>query len=213
MFSDWKSFLNDKRYTTILTISIILLFILLVVFAKFLIFVENRQGVVLEDPIMKMFTALDLNIPIFIVIYGSLVSGLIILAGAPKNLLIGIQTYSLMLIFRIVGMYITPLDIPLGSINLQDPLVFVLGTGQIITKDLFFSGHTATLFIIFLVMNNRKLKLLYLFLTITVAIMIYLQKAHYLLDILVAPFVSYAAYRMILNLNKVRLKQQFSSQE
>lgn len=213
MFSDWKSFLNDKRYTTMLTISIILLFVLLIVFAKFLIFVENRQGVVLEDPIMKMFTALDLNIPIFIVIYGSLVSGLIILARAPKNLLIGIQTYSLMLVFRIVGMYITPLDIPLGSINLQDPLVFVLGTGQIITKDLFFSGHTATLFIIFLVMNNKKLKLLYLFLTITVAIMIYLQKAHYLLDILVAPFVSYAAYRIILNLNKVILKQQFSPQE
>lgn len=207
MINRWKNFLTDKRYTTILIISVTLVVVLLMMFVKFLMFVENRQGVVLEDPIMKMFTALDLNVPIFIVIYGSLLSGLIILAQSPKNLLIGIQTYSLMLIFRIVGMYITPLDIPFGSINLQDPLVFVLGTGQIITKDLFFSGHTATLFIIFLVMNNWKLKLLYLFLTIIVAVMIYLQKAHYLLDILVAPFVSYAAYRITINLDKIVLSQ------
>ncbi|MGB9696121.1 MAG: phosphatase PAP2-related protein [Ignavibacteria bacterium] len=213
MTNSWENFLNNKRYTVVLITSIILLLVLLTIFAKFLVFVENRQGVVLEDPIMKMFTALDLNIPIFIVIYGSLISGLIILVRSPKNLLIGIQTYLLMLVFRIVGMYITPLDIPLGSINLQDPLVFVLGTGQIITKDLFFSGHTATLFIIFLVMNNRKLKLLYLFLSITVAIMIYLQKAHYLLDILVAPFVSYASYRIIINLDKLILKQQVSVQK
>lgn len=209
----WKSFLYNKRNKTILIISIISLFLLLFIFSKFLIYVENRHGVVLEDPLMKMFTAIDLNVPIFIVIYGSLVSGVIILMRSPENLLIGIQTYSLMLIFRILGMYITPLDIPFGSINLQDPLVFIFGTGQIITKDLFFSGHTATLFIIFLVMKNKKLKLVYLFLTITVAIMIYLQKAHYLLDILVAPFVSYTSYRIILNLKRIILKQHYSIEE
>ncbi len=44
-----------------------------------------------------------------------------------------------------------------NMIILNDPLVEFFGTGQTLTKDLFFSGHTATLLILFLVSEKKIL--------------------------------------------------------
>jgi len=47
-------------------------------------------------------------------------------------------------------MYSAPLDAPERLILLNDPFVQFIGSGEALTKDLFFSGHTATLFLLFL---------------------------------------------------------------
>jgi hypothetical protein len=98
-------------------------------------------------------------------------------------------------------MYVVPLDPPVGTIDLQDPLVFVVGTGTKITKDLFFSGHTSTLFMIFLVMEKKWMKNVYLVNTILVGVFVILQKVHYSVDVMVAPFISYGVYRIVGFLN------------
>ena len=105
-------------------------------------------------------------------------------------------------------MYITPLDVPRGLINLQDPVVFMLGTGQPITKDLFFSGHTATMSILFLTARNKILKRILFVGIILIVIMIFLQKAHYTLDLLAAPFVAVGSYRMILYMNRRLIRNE-----
>ena len=140
----------------------------------------------MDDPVFHWFKAVDLNIVIFALIYGSLISGIVYLVRSnPRGLVIALQTYSLTIIVRMAMMYIVPLDPPIGTIDLQDPLVFIIGTGTKITKDLFFSGHTATLFI------N----------TLLVAVFVVLQKVHYTVDVMVAPFVAYGAYRFVSFLN------------
>ena len=201
MLNNWKLFLSNKNSTAVLVSTIILLIVSVSTLARFLVFVESREGVVLEDPVFHWFNAVDLNIPVFIFIYVSLVSCLIFLAITdPKCFIIALQIYTLLIIIRMAMMYVVPLEPPYGTIDLQDPIVFIAGTGSKITKDLFFSGHTSTLFLMFLVTKKRTLRYIYLINTIIVGSFVILQKVHYTIDVLVAPFVAYASYRIIINL-------------
>lgn len=199
---EWKNFLSDNKNKISLLLTLIILIFLLIQFSKFLLFIEQRPGVVLNDPILKFFNAVDLNYPIFIIIYASILFGLIYLLNYPDMFIIGLQSYTLLSIFRIISMYIVPLDPPIGTIDLQDPLVFVIGTGTKITKDLFFSGHTSTLFLIFLCVKNKLLKSVFLILTIVLGIILLVQKTHYSIDVMVAPFYSYTAFKIISLLHK-----------
>jgi len=94
-------------------------------------------------------------------------------------------------------MYLLPLEPPANMIILNDPLVEFFGTGQALTKDLFFSGHTATLFILFLVSEKKIIKTVFLISTIAVAIAVLLQHVHYSIDVLAAVFFTYACYNFL----------------
>jgi len=202
--SNWKQFSQKKSNIIILVITFLILIIEMNLFARFLLYVEVRHGVVLPDMLFKLFTAQDFNTPIFILIYGSLVTGLIFLIPHPKYLVLALQTYIFMVLFRFVAMSLMPLEVPEGIINLRDPLVFTLGTGQIITKDLFFSGHIASLTILFLTAVNKYLKWMFLLFGVLVGVMIFLQKAHYTIDMITAPFFAYAAYVIAKKINKLK---------
>lgn len=208
MKESWKQFFKIKYTPLVFIITIIVLITLLHFFGRFLVFVEARPGTVIPDPLFKLFQARDYNTPIFILIYGSLITGIISLIPHPKYLTIALQTYSLMVLFRFIAMYLTPLEVPEGIINLRDPLVFTIGTGQIITKDLFFSGHIASLTILFLTAKNKFLKWMFLVFAIVVGGMIFMQKAHYTIDMIAAPVFAYVAYSIAKGIWKKIFKEK-----
>jgi membrane-associated phospholipid phosphatase len=111
--------------------------------------------------------------------------------------LFAVQLYSLMVAVRIVAMFLLPLNPPTKMIILNDPFVEFFGTGQTLTKDLFFSGHTATLFILFLVSENKIIKTIFLISTIAVAISVIMQHVHYSIDVFAAVFFAYACYKLV----------------
>ena len=199
----WKEFLKSKKNKTELVVTLILLAVVLASLANFLNFVEARQGVVLPDPILNLFNPIDLTWLIFALIYLSLIAAIAVLLNNPKQLMFAIQLYVLMVVLRIIAMYLMPLEPPLKMITLNDPLVEFFGTGQTLTKDLFFSGHTATLFILFLVSEKKVFKIIFLISTIAVAITVLLQHVHYTIDVFAAIFFTYACYKLII---KLRLK-------
>ncbi|MBK6536274.1 MAG: phosphatase PAP2 family protein [Ignavibacteria bacterium] len=102
-----------------------------------------------------------------------------------------------MVLFRMTAMYLVPLDPPPGCIDLDDPVVFILGTGQKIIKDLFFSGHTSTAFMLFQIARNKFLKGYFLIATITVGSCVILQKAHYTIDVFAGLVFSYTSYQLV----------------
>jgi membrane-associated phospholipid phosphatase len=81
-------------------------------------------------------------------------------------------------------------------ISLKDPFVELFGTGNTLDRDLFFSGHTSTMFMLFLLAYKPLFKKLFLIGVILVGASVILQHAHYTIDVLVAPFVAYASYRI-----------------
>jgi membrane-associated phospholipid phosphatase len=200
---NWKEFLEVKKNKIDLAITLLWLITILVTLTNFLNFVEKRQGVVLPDPILSLFNPINLTWIIFALIYISIIIGVATLFKDPKRLIFTLQLYTLMVTVRIIAMYLVPLDPPLKMITLNDPFVQFFGTGQTLTKDLFFSGHTATLFILFLVSENRKFKLVFLITTIAIAVLVLLQHVHYSIDVFAAIFFTYACYKLLIKINPV----------
>ncbi len=191
----WKVFLTDRKIE--IAITAILLITILIIFSNFLSFIEQRHGVVLPDPILKIYNPIDLTWLIFGLIYISLGIAIISFAAKPDLLFLALQSYSLLLIFRMIVMYVTPLEAPDNMLSLNDPFVQFFGTGNILTKDLFFSGHTATLFLLFLIADKKYLKVVFLIFTFIIALALLLQHVHYTVDVAVAPVFAYASYRII----------------
>ncbi|MEJ2614923.1 MAG: phosphatase PAP2-related protein [Ignavibacteriaceae bacterium] len=168
-----------------------------VYYPHFINAIEARNGVELNDPVLKLFRPIDLSVFIFSVIYVSIIIGLITLLNTPRRLMFALQVYALVVLVRIITLYLTPLNAPPNMIPLVDPIVNNLGTGQLLTKDLFFSGHTATMFFLFLVSENKKMRLFFFFGFVIIAIAVVLQHVHYTIDVVAAPFFTYTAFRIV----------------
>jgi membrane-associated phospholipid phosphatase len=197
----WQEFFKDKKLKIEFLITIILLAATLFSLTHFLDFVELRHGVILPDPILDLFKPINLTWLTFGLIYCSLILAIILLAKKPERLVFAIQVYILFVIVRIIAMYLVPLNPPEQMIQLNDPFVQFFGTGKLLTKDLFFSGHTATLFILFLVTENKYFKYFFLAATIVVGLSVLLQHVHYSIDVFAAPFFTYVCYKIVLTYN------------
>ncbi|HQR30692.1 MAG TPA: hypothetical protein PLL32_09790 [Anaeromyxobacteraceae bacterium] len=159
--------------------------------------VETRPGVVLPDPVLALLPARDATWPIFTLIYVGILLAVFLLARSPVRLLLGVQAYVVMALLRILVMWATPLDPPAGMIVLEDPLVQVFGgAARPLTRDLFFSGHTSTMFLLFLAVPGRPAKAFFLACTAGVGSLVLLQHVHYAVDVLAAPPFAYAAWRL-----------------
>lgn len=198
---NWKTFFKNKSSRTEFIITVIALISVMTVFAQFLLFVEQRHGVTLNDPILNLFNPIDLTWFTFSLIYLSLILFLINRIKKPQTLMIALQTYGLMVLFRFIAMYLTPFNAPQNIIVLNDPFVQMFGEGDILTKDLFFSGHTGTLFLLVLLVENRTLKTFFVIATILVGSAVLLQHVHYSVDVFAAPFIAYGSYRIIKKLH------------
>jgi hypothetical protein len=193
----WRGAWADRAFRIQTIVTVPLLVLILSLLARFLEGNEARQGVVLADPLLALFRPHDVTWITFALIYIGLIAAIAYLLRHPATLLLAMQSYALMVLFRIVAMTLIPLEPPPTMIPLNDPLVEIVGTGRLLTKDLFFSGHTSTLFLLFLVTPSGKLKTAFLVCTLLVACCVLLQHVHYGIDVFVAPFVAYASVRIV----------------
>ena len=193
----WKKAFENKIFFIEFLISLFLLGMTLFFFSRFTQFVESRRGVQFKDPFLELFTAVNLNKIIFSMIYGGILVALVLLISLPHKLMVLLEAYTLMVITRFVMMYILPLAPPEGILFLNDPFVEFFGTGKTLVNDLFFSGHTATMTLLYL-SASKKYKWFFLVDTIFVANCVLLQKVHYTIDVLVAPYVSFCCYKVVL---------------
>ncbi len=165
--------------------------------ATFVKWVERRPGVVLPDPVLAMLQPRDVTWLTFALIYAGIVGAVALLARRPRLLVAGVQAYAILALVRIAVMWATPLDPPPGMIGLEDPLVERLGgASESLTRDLFFSGHTSTLFLISLAVPGRRARPFFLACTAAVAVCVLVQHVHYTVDVLAAPFFAYGAWRI-----------------
>lgn len=198
---NWSKHLKLEKLRAFLALSILLLITLLILFPKFLLYIESRQGMAFADPLASWFTPIDLTWPIFMIIYISLIAGLLHFAKEPRVLLTAINSYTIMLALRAAAMFMLPLEPPATMIPLNDPFVETFGSGALLTKDLFFSGHTATLFLLYLNTKSNTLRKIFGVSAILVAVAVILQHVHYSADVFAAPFFAYTAYLAACRLN------------
>jgi hypothetical protein len=196
-FAPLRQYWSKKRYRLKILITFVCIVPVLFLLTKFLAFVEKRPGVMLEDPILALFSPVNLTWVIFLVIYAGIIGAIIYLLRHPAQLILALQTYGLLALVRIAAMAVVPLDPPPLMIALKDPFVEMFGGGTTLTRDLFFSGHTSTLFMLSLAMPTNKSRIVYLLASFVVAACVILQHVHYTIDIFAAFFFAFGCYNMV----------------
>jgi membrane-associated phospholipid phosphatase len=197
MFSNWKIYFSEKRKMYVFLFTLLSIAVVLFSFLHFLTYNENRIGFVFNDPILSQFTPINVSTITFITTYAFGLSGLIIALQKPEVFIKLLQAYTIMTILRIICLYLVPLEPPVNIIPLKD--IFLESSfysGRENLKDLFFSGHTATVCLFAFGFENKKLRLIFGIGTIAVALLILAQHVHYSIDVIAAPIVSFIAVQL-----------------
>ena len=197
----WREAWSDQRFRAEALLSPLALVAVLAVMARFLSWVEHRPGVVLADPLLAWIPPRDVTWLTFGLVYVGLLTTFVLLLPYPRRLVLGAQAYAVMVLFRMGVMAVTPLEAPPDTIPLRDPLVQVFGTGEVLTRDLFFSGHTATLALLALLAPGRTSRRFFVVCTLLVAVCVLWQHVHYTVDVLVAPLFAFASCELVFALH------------
>lgn len=191
----WKQAMQSWAFRSWLIAGHILLIALLLVLPHFFDHIELRDGTLLYDPLLNLLPAKDLSLPLFICIWGTSALLFYRCFSSPAIMITALYGFILVLFTRMLSISLVPLDAPIGLIPLVDPISNITyGKADFITKDLFFSGHTSTMFLIFLCFNNKTDKLIALLSTILVGSMVLIQHVHYSIDVFAAPVFTYGCF-------------------
>lgn len=179
-------------------------------------YIEARKGIRLNDVLLQIFPAQDFSLPIFILLYSSLLLLILTHLHKPKVIMRLIEMHFLVAVVRQICILLVALEPPLGIIVLRD--VFLENTfyphHTPLTKDLFFSGHVASIWIYFLCAQHRYLKFTFFLATLAMAFMILCMRVHYTYDVLGAFFFTTLIYfsptRVRPYFNKVKAQVVFS---
>lgn len=161
---------------------------------------QQRHGTQLNDIILNQLPPVDFSVLIFIIEYFTLILVILYLLPTPERFLKGVQALLLITFARTMSIYFFSLEPPQGMIHLQDPFAntFLHSKEVFVTKDLFFSGHIATLALLALLPTNQYIKTWSYIAIVVVSVMLLCQHVHYTLDILFAPVVSFVIYKLVL---------------
>jgi hypothetical protein len=203
----WNEAIKNRRYIFLL-LGVIAAIVLVVSILPYYFHsvIGLRPGIRLNDPVLNLFSPQDHSWIIFGLIYLSL---LIVLQGIrtkPLLILHGLLCYLSITVLRMVTMYVFTLEPPAGIIPLHDPIVDVIAYGgQVFNKDLFFSGHVATLTLFVLLEERRAMKLLLIANVLIVAGLILLQRVHYTIDVIAAPLLMFGVFNGIKRSNLIQM--------
>lgn len=179
----------------VLIVSLGITFAILHYTTKFLKYNESIPGYMADDPVLNAIPATDHSHLIFCLTYTGIILGLILSFRSMYRIFVALQTIGILLLFRILCMSIIPLEPPPDIIPLQDGLlVNTFYEGRILLKDLFFSGHTASVAVMAFLVNNRKLFYVFIIWSLIVGSLLVIQHVHYSFDVLFAYPFTYLAY-------------------
>ena len=182
----WGQYLRNKQFRNKLAGGLILLGLLIAFLPYYFAFIEARKGIVLNDLVLNFITSANVSIPTFIIIWSLSLWYLIKSFKDPTLILLIIWGFNILSISRIISIYLVPLEPPNNLIELIDPITNQFYGAKFITKDLFFSGHTATLVCLALCLRKRKDQLIVFTGAIIVGILVLVQHVHYTIDVVAA---------------------------
>jgi membrane-associated phospholipid phosphatase len=178
---------------------------------SFLDYIEQRPGCDLNDAVLQILPSHDLSHIIFFFLYTSSLFMILYCLRQPWLLIRGFHVLIVLQYLRNICLFLSPLNAPVDIHPLQDPFLEAIAyNDQCKLKDLFFSGHTATIFIFALLIWDRPvLRLIFGFITVLMAILLLIQHCHYTIDIIGGVAFAYLSFDLIRGLwRKAGLKLQ-----
>lgn len=186
--TNWGRALENTRFRNKLLVGVVMLVFILMLFPYFFAFIEARNGVVLDDVLLRYIGPVDVSVPIFIIIWSTTLLFIIRSFYEPSVFIKVIYCLCLLSLVRMLSIYLTPLDPPASIIAIKDPLTSITYGGKdiFITKDLFFSGHTSNMLMMAMCFEKKTDKWVAYIAAVSVGILVLFQHAHYTIDVLAA---------------------------
>lgn len=198
LFKNWIEALQYRPFRWLVITELLALIANGLLFLPIYDWVEVRPGFALQDPLLAAITPGDYSIPIFMIAYGMLVYAAIRSVSEPRIFAEYVGAYVLMLWARMATLLLVPLHPPEGLVPLSDPLDFFFYGRRVVTNDLFFSGHTATAFLVYTVLPGKTERRIALALVLILAVLLLAQHIHYTIDVLAAIPFAWVCYRISL---------------
>jgi membrane-associated phospholipid phosphatase len=194
-YPQWSLAIKNVSFRSKLILGLILLAAVLMFLPLFFQYIEQRQGYTWNDALLNVVPATNVSIPIFTIIWSMAALFIIRSISNPQMFLLYLYGFLFVCICRIITLTLVPLNAPKDLIVLADPLSnFFYGSKDFITKDLFFSGHTATLCLFFFCFQRKWDKIIALICTIAVGLLVLVQHVHYTVDVITAPVFTYLCF-------------------
>ncbi|WP_395617429.1 phosphatase PAP2-related protein [Aquirufa sp.] len=195
MKQSWKAAFTDRNFTLKLIGALAVFLIFPFKADDYFQWIQLREGIQWNDPLLNFLPALNVSYPIFGIIYFSVIYLLYRLLQDPKKFLWFAWAFNIETAFRFLSIYLVALNPPTGLVDLHDPLaeIFIYGENMAITKDLFFSGHTATMVFVCYFLPTARERRIAIGLSIILVTLLLIQHVHYSLDIAAAPVFTLAA--------------------
>ncbi|MEY4383917.1 MAG: hypothetical protein RI995_1459 [Bacteroidota bacterium] len=201
----WKFYLNQPKFRFLFISSLLYFSVFPWKADDYFQYIQKREGVVLNDFVLNSIPPANFSYAIFGIIYLSIIFLLIQLLKKPTLFLWFAWAFNLETTLRFICIYLIPLNPPLNLVELHDPLaeIFIYGENLAITKDLFFSGHTATMIFVCYFLEQKTQKYVAYFLTCCLAALLLLQHIHYTIDIIGAVFFTLLSIRLTKSLQLI----------
>jgi hypothetical protein len=195
----WKAAFNDPTFALKFVGALVVFSIFPLKADDYFQWIQLREGVQWNDPLLNALPSLNVSYPIFGIIYLSVIYLLYRLLNDPKRFLWFAWAFNIETAFRFVTIYLVALNPPSGLVDLHDPLaeMFIYGENMAITKDLFFSGHTATMVFVCFFLPSIIERRVAIGLSLVLACLLLIQHVHYSLDVLAAPLFTLAAIWLV----------------
>lgn len=186
MYEQWRPYWRNKLFRNKLALGLLTLVLLVAFLPYYFAFIEARKGIQLNDIVLNHIDSANVSVPTFIIIWSLCLWYLYKSANDPALILLILWGLNVLFITRIISIYLVPLDPPTNLVELIDPITNRFYGAKFITKDLFFSGHTATLVCLSLCLRKRRDQIIVLSGAIIVGILVLVQHVHYTIDVIAA---------------------------
>jgi hypothetical protein len=198
IYSTWREALSEPRFALKLFLAPGVFLLYSALTQNLGIYIENRTGIQLADPFLQFIPRFDFSVAIFILLYTALSITIVSHLHRPHIILRIIEMHLWVAVVRQICILLIALEPPVGIIVLRD--VFLENTvyprESPLTKDLFFSGHVASIWLYFLCSENPILKRFLLLATLFMSFMILSMRVHYTYDVYGALIITTILYKL-----------------
>jgi membrane-associated phospholipid phosphatase len=192
--SSWALALQDPLFRKRLTMGLISLVLVLSALPPFFQVIEQRPGMAIRDAVLSFLEPKEVSIYIFSMLWAMTLLALVRSIKNPLFFITAVYGFVILELTRIITISLLPLETPPGLIPLVDPISNHFYGKNFITKDLFFSGHTASLCLLFFCFQRKFDRIAALVCTIVVGFLVLVQHVHYTVDVVAAPFFTLLCY-------------------
>lgn len=199
----WQIAWDYQAFRIKFILGMLILIAILIFIPHFFLHIEAREGKMLNDWVLAYLPAIDVSVYIFILLYAMIGFFLYRMSKNTLMCLTALWAFIFLCAARIITITLVPLNPPADIIDLADPCSIFFYRSNVITKDLFFSGHTATMFLGALCLEKKNDKIIAFIATVVIAVLLLIQHVHYTADILAAPVFTWFCWYLGKSMAKI----------